>query len=174
MTIISGFNFSTVSQTGIAFDICWTINMIRFPEYPLPPFAFGTQVTGLDNSLWCFSKPAGAYAVGTVGYIDTKFSFTALTTSNASGLVGSQVGVMSQVASVVAVPNANNYDGIWVQIGGASPAVSVTSSTTSFAQLYSSTTAGALTSTAGGQPVNSVVTTVTSVGAGNQPGVISI
>ena len=174
MTIASGLNFSTLSAEGIALNICNTLNNTT-PEYPGLPFTFGTETLGLDGSKWIYAKPAGAYAVGTVGYLDTNWNFTALTTANAAAVSGLKVGVMSQVASVTASPSSTVYDGVWVQVDGACPAINVAASTTANAQLYTSTVAGQLTSTASTNvALNGIVlTTAGGASAGNEPGMMN-
>lgn len=143
-----GLNFSTLSSEGFALNLCTTINTVQNPEYPATPVAFGTPTEGMDGSKWVYCKPAGAYAVGAVGYIDSSWNFTAITSTNAAGVSGQKVGVMSQAASVTASPTATNYDGVWVQTDGACPAVQVAASTAANTQLYTSATAGQLTTTA--------------------------
>lgn len=176
MTIASGLNFSTLNKEGVALNICNTINTQTNIEYPSTPFAFGDTTLGMDGSKWVYAKPAGAYAVGTVGYLDTSWNFTALMTANAAAISGQKVGVMSQVASVTATPTTTNYDGVWVQIDGLSPAILAAASTAANVQLYTSTTAGQLTSTSSGNvAVNGIVLT-TAVGAGgaaNAPGLLN-
>lgn len=173
--IASGLNFSTLSLEGFALNLCTTINTTANPEYPATPVAFGTSTLGMDGSHWVYAKPAANYAIGTVGYFDTSWNFTALTTSNASGISGEKVGVMSQVASVTTSPTSTNYDGVWVQTAGLCPAILVAASTTANAQLYTSSTAGQLTSTSSGNvAINGVVnTTVGGASAGNEPGVLN-
>jgi hypothetical protein len=173
--IASGLNFSTLSAEGFALNICTTINTTQNPEYPATPVAFGTPTLGMDGSKWVYAKPAANYAVGTVGYLDTSWNFTAITTTNAASISGESVAVLSQVASVTASPTTTNYDGVWVQTGGLCPAIQVAASTTANAQLYTSATAGQLTSTSSGNvALNGVVITTAqgSGGAGTQPGVL--
>jgi hypothetical protein len=136
--IASGLNFSTLSESGIALDLCYTINTTTNPEYPALPFALGTRTIGLDGSTWIFAKPAANYAIGVVGYFDTSWNFTALTTANAT-LTGNFVGVMSQVASTTSTVTSTNYDGVWVQTSGLCPAISGYTSTSANAQLYTCT-----------------------------------
>lgn len=165
--LASGLNFSTLSEEGIALNICNLINTVSAPEYPALPFALGTVTIGLDGSEWIYAKPASNYAIGTVGYFDTSWNFTALTTTNAAGISGLQGGVMSQVASTVASPTATNYEGVWVQIGGLCPAIQGAASTSANAQLYTTATAGQIGSSSGGGAValNGIILT-TAVGGG--------
>ena len=176
--IASGLNFSTLNQEGISLNTCLTLNTTINPEYPALPFAFGTQTIGLDGSEWIFVKPAGAYAIGIVGYMDTSWNFTALPVGSlATALVGTRVGVMSQVASVTASPTSTNYDGVWVQISGLCPAILVAASTSANTQLYNmaATTVGQLTSTnSGNTAINGVVaTTAGGASAGTVPGILN-
>jgi len=173
--IASGLNYSTLSEEGIALNICNTWNVAN-PEYPALPFAFGTVTFGLDGSEWVYVKPAANYAIGTVGYLDTSWNFTAITTTNASGISGQLIAVMSQVASVTASPSASVYDGVWVQTTGLCPAIQAAASTAANAQLYTSATAGQLTSTASSNvAVNGMIltTAIGSGGAATGPGLLN-
>jgi len=166
--IASGLNFSTLSETGIALDICNTISTTTNPEYPALPFALGSRTIGLDGSTWNYCKPSGLYQIGTVGYMDISWNFTAISVANALLTSGQPVGVMSQVASVTAAPTATTYDGVWVQTSGYCPAISVAASTSANAQLYplavdSARTITAMTGpTAVGSAGNQYVITATS------------
>ena len=106
------------------------------PEYPALPFAFGTSTLGLDGSKWIYAKPQGLYPIGTVGYLDTSWNFYAITVANALTTYGQPVGVLSQVATVTATPTSTNYDGVWVQVAGLCPAITVAASASANAQLY--------------------------------------
>jgi hypothetical protein len=173
--IAAGSNFSTLSEEGISLNTCYTIDTINKPEYPAMPFLFGQKTIGLDGSDWIFCEPAANYAIGTVVQLDVSWNATAITTAGI-GNAGNMVGVMSQVASVTTSPTTTNYDGVWVQIGGLCPAISVVSSTSANAQLYSSTTAGALSSSSGGGAVaiEGITITTASTGAANKPGIIIV
>ena len=166
--IASGLNFSTLSEEGIALNIVNTLNTTTNPEYPALPFLFGTRTVGLDGSTWVYAKPQGLYQIGTVGYFDTSWNFYAITVANALTTYGQQVGVLSQVATVTAVPTSTNYDGVWVQTSGLCPAITVAASTSANAQLYplavdSARTITAMTGpTAVGSAGNQYVITATS------------
>lgn len=165
--IASGLNFNTLSEEGIALNIVNTFNSTQ-PEYPALPFAFGSRTLGLDGSTWIYCKPQGLYQIGTVVYLDTSWNATAITVANALTTYGQPVGVISQVATVTATPTANLYDGVWVQISGLCPAISVAASTSANAQLYplavdSARTITAMTGpTAVGTAGNAYVITATS------------
>ncbi len=166
--LASGLNFTSSAKEGVNFAICNTINTTTAPEYPATPFAFGDTVLGLDGSAWVYAKPAGAYAIGIVGYLNTSNTFTALPVGSLSTLTGYRVGVMSQVASTVASPSATNYEGLWVQVAGLCPAIQCDASTSANAQLYNmaATTVGQLTSTnSGNSAINGITITTATGGA---------
>lgn len=174
--IASGLNFSTLSQEGIALNICNTINTSTAPEYPALPFALGTQTVGLDGSEWIYAKPASNYAIGIVGYFDTSWNFTALPVGALTTVSGLRVGVMSQVAATVASPSSTNYEGVWVQISGLCPAIQCAASTSANVQLYNmaATTVGQLTSTSSGNSaVNGIIITTATTGAATAVGVLN-
>lgn len=171
--ITSGFNYSTTTDSGIALNICTTINTILDPEYPLPPFVFGTRTDGLDNSQWVYAKPASSYTIGTVGYLDSNWNFIAITSTNSASVGGQETAVLSQVASVTTTPTSTLYDAVWVQTSGLCPAVSVAASTSANVTLYTTTTPGQLSSTGVGNPINNIVILTASTGAGTKPGVIN-
>lgn len=170
----SGQNFATSSKEGVNFAICNTIDTVKNPENPALQFQLGEFVMGQDESEWVYAQPAANYAVGTVGFFDTSWKFTAITTANAAAVSGQKVGVMSQVASTVASPTTTNFEGVWVQVSGGCPAIQAAASTTANAQLYTSTTAGQLTSTASGNvAINGIILT-TAVGGGGAATAVGI
>ena len=170
--IAAGLNFSTLSSEGFALNLCTTVDTVNHPEYPSTPVAFGTETIGMDGSKWIYGKPASNYAIGTVGYFDTSWNFTALTSTNAANVSGQKVGVMSQVASVTASPSSTLYDGVWVQTDGLCPGIQVAASTAANTQLYTSATAGQLTTTSTSNvAINGIVLTTAAGGsAGVAPG----
>jgi len=181
--ITAGLNFSTLSEEGINLAICTTVNTTSNPEYPAQPFAYGSMTIGLDGSKFVFAKPQGLYAIGTVGYFDVSWNFYAITVANALTTYGQKIGVMSQCASVTAVPTSTLYDGVWVQIDGLCPGITVAASTSANAQLYpmavdsgrtitamtapvaAGTAGNAFTITATSAPSYPVGTTITIAGA---------
>lgn len=173
--IAAGNAFSTLSTEGFSLAICNTINTSANPEYPLQPVQLGTRTMGTDGSEYIYVTTAANYAIGTVGYMtnDGKWTFTALTTANATAS-GDMIGVMSQVASTVSSPTTTNYDCLWVQIAGGCAGMSVASGTAINSLLYSTTSAGVLNSTSasGAVLITGVVTTTTATSASNQPAVL--
>lgn len=155
----AGLAYSTLAKEGAALAICTTIDTSLNPEYPALPFALGERTLGTDGSAWVYVKPAAAYAIGTVGYINTSWTFTALTTSNAT-LSGLSVGVMSQVASATTA-TATNFDGLWVQVAGGCPGLLVKASSAANVQLYTTVTAGTLidSSASSAVAINGIVLT---------------
>lgn len=170
----SGQNFTTSSKEGVNLAICTTIDTVNKIDVPALPFVLGDFVLGLDGSEWIYAQPASNYAIGTVGYFDTSWKFTALTSTNAASVSGQKVGVMSQVASVTASPTTSNYDGVWVQVSGGCPAIQGAASTSANAQLYTSATAGQITSTSSGNvAINGIILT-TAVGGGGAATAVGI
>lgn len=167
----AGLAISTLAKEGASLSTCSTVNTTLNPEYPALPFALGERTLGSDGSEWVYVSPAGAYAIGVAGYIDTSWTFTATTTAGTTALSGLSVGVMSQVASITASPTSTNYDGVWAQIAGGCPGVLVAASSAANAQLYTTTTAGRLTDqSAGANAINGIVlTTARGAGAGLAP-----
>ncbi len=151
--IAAGQDFSTLSMEGANLALCTTVNTLTVPEYPLQPIQLGTRTNGSDGGVYVYCTPAAAYTIGTAGYIsnDGKWTFTALTTSNAT-LSGSMVGVMSQVGST-STPSSTLYDCVWVQVAGGCPGVKATASASASVALYTSTTAGELGSSSASSAV---------------------
>ena len=118
--IAAGLDFSTLGMEGVNLAVCTTVNTLVNPEYPAAPLQLGTKTLATDNSGYILCQTAGAYVIGSVGFIsnDGTWTFTALTTSNATPS-GDAVGVMSQCASVTATPSTTLYDCVWVQVSGA-------------------------------------------------------
>lgn len=174
--LASGLAFSTLSKEGANLALCTTINTTANPEYPALPFALGERTVGTDGSEWIYASPAGAYAVGVVGYLDTSWNFTAITTTSVSGLSGFQIGVMSQVASVTATPTTTLFDGVWIQVAGGCAAINVTASAAANVQLYTSATAGRISDSSAASAVllNGIVLTTARGGtAGNTVGLLN-
>jgi hypothetical protein len=173
--IAAGLDFSTLSSEGFALAICNTIDTKNNPEYPLQPVQLGTRTLATDGGEYIYVTTAANYVIGTVGSItnDGKWTFTALTTANATAS-GDMIGVMSQVASSVTTPTTTNYDCLWVQVAGGCPGMTVASGTAINSLLYSTTAAGVLNSTSasGAVLITGVVTTTTATSASAQPAVL--
>ncbi len=173
--IAAGLDFSTLNTEGINLAVCSTVNTLVNPEYPALPFQLGTRVNGTEDSEYIYCTTAGAYAIGSAGYIsnDGAWTFTALTTTNAT-LSGSMVGVLSQCASVTATPTTTLYDGVWVQISGACAGVKCAASTTANTLMYSTATAGVLGSSSGSSAVaiTGIVVTTATTPAATEPAVM--
>lgn len=165
----SGLGFSTIGLDGVNLTLTYTVNTTSAigsgytPETPGAPFALGQVARAVDGSEYVFVKHAQATTVGQVGFMDTSWNFTTITSTNAAGLDGAYVGVASQLAA-----SAASGDYGWVQVKGGCPALNVAASTLANAELFTSSTAGRLTSTSGGVPISGVVLTAAEGGtAGN-------
>ncbi|MEJ0092819.1 MAG: hypothetical protein WDN46_14280 [Methylocella sp.] len=163
----SGLAFATTPLEGVNLTITYTVNN-QTPEFPGPPFSLGQVVQGVDNSEYVFVKFAAAYPVGTVGFMDANWNFTALTSANAAAVSGQLVGVMSQV-------NSLGGDFGFVQTAGLSPAILTAASTPANTALFTSATAGQLTSTAAANVAidGIILTTANGASAGVAPGLLN-
>lgn len=167
MTTPSGLAYGVTPIEGVNLAVTYVSNA-QTPEYPAPPFALGQSVQAVDDAEYVFVKFAGAYPLGSVVYFDANWNATAITTANAAAISGQQVGVMSQVASL-----GGDYG--FVQKSGLAPAILVAAATAANAQLYTTTTAGELTSVATGAVAISgiILTTAEGGAAGVAPGLLN-
>lgn len=141
-------------------DFTKTLNIsTATPEYPGGQFTLGMMADGVDGSRYMYVRAnAAAIALGSACFVDINNNAVAILTSNAVAAAGQRVGVASQTAFA-------QLDDGWLQIDGICPALNVAASTTANTQLYSSTVAGVLTSTASGNSlVNGVVLTTANGG----------
>lgn len=133
-------NVSTSNMLGV--NLTQTQNVsTATPEYPGNQFSLGTTVTSTDGGEYIFAAATVAIPLGSVVYFDLNWNAVPLTTTNGTGISGSRVGVASQVPFAIA-------DRGWIQVAGLCPAILVGASTAAFAQLYTTATAGQLSSTA--------------------------
>lgn len=154
----SGLAFSTIGLEGIALNQTQTVTSAT-PEYPGPTFSLGQKAIAVDDAEYVFVLAASTVTLGQVGYLDTSWNFTPLTTTNAAGVSGQLVAVASQVG----IPSGS-YG--WVQTKGLCPAILGAASTTANAQLYTSATAGQITSTSSGNVALNGIILTTAVGGG--------
>lgn len=134
-------NVSTQNILGV--NLTQTTNIsTATPEYPGNPFSLGTSVKATDGSEYIYAvATAAAIPLGSAVYFDVNWNAVLITTTNGAGISGSRVGFASQVPFAIA-------DRGWFQIAGICPAILVSASTAAFAQLYTTATAGQLSSTA--------------------------
>ena len=152
--------YSTTTQEGIDINNVFYLNVAQYPEYPAPPFLPGELAWGTDGSEFVYctaSISLAAASVVVVSAVPGSWSVAAAggsTIAAASAPVGQLVGVVSGAngSLAVAAPTGSQTGAFfWLQRAGNTQNIRAAASTTKNAQLYSSaTTAGILSSTAGG------------------------
>ena len=151
--------YSTTTQEGIDINSVFTLDT-NTPEYPNPPFLPGELAWGTDGSEWVYctaSITIAAASVVVVSAVPGSWSVALIggaTIAANAAPVGQLVGVVggSQGSMVVPAPTGTQKGQyFWIQRAGNAPNVKTAASTTKNAQVYSSaTTAGIVSSTAGG------------------------
>jgi hypothetical protein len=150
--------YSTTTQEGIDINSVFMLST-GTPEYPRPPFVPGEYATGTDGSEWVYCTASITIAAGSVvvvSAVPASWSVALIggATVAAGAPFGQIVGVVggSQGTMVVPAPAAPQTGSFfWVQTAGNCQNVRTAASTTANAILYdSATTAGIVSSTAGG------------------------
>lgn len=151
--------YSTTSQEGIDINTVFTLSTAT-PEYPRPPFIPGELAWGTDGSEWVYCTASITIAPGSVVVVSAvpgSWSVALIgggTIASTVAPVGQLIGVTGAGTGSVAIPapaSPQTATYFWVQRAGNAPNVKSAATTTKNAQLYSSaTTAGIVTSTAGG------------------------
>jgi len=154
--------YSTTAQAGIDVNYVFvaspTPSGIWGPDYPAPPFPVGELAWGTDGSEWVYctasitiapgsvvqvSEVPGSWSVALIGGATVATAPTGRLLAITGGNTGS-VAIPAPVS-----PQTGTY--FWAQRAGNVPNVKSAASTTKNAQLYSSaTTAGIVSSSAGG------------------------
>ena len=111
------------------------------PAYPLPPFLVGTETIGNNDSRFVFvtvstSCNKGDFVVAATGI--ASFTVVQLQTSIGAGIFGQQIGV--------AMATGTTGQFLWMQTEGENQAANVVAATTAGVPLFTSGTAGYLTS----------------------------
>lgn len=152
--------YSTSSQEGVDINNVY-IQSSGTPEYPAPPFIPGTMAWGTDGSEWVFCTASVTITAGSVVVVSAvpgSWSVALIggaTIAAASAPIGQLIAVTGGTTGSVGVPapaapQTGTY--FWAQRAGNAPNVRTAAATTkNTTPLYSSaTTAGILSSTAGG------------------------
>jgi hypothetical protein len=151
--------YNTSTQEGVDINDVFILSS-GTPEYPRPPFLPGSLAWGTDGSEWVYCTASITIAPGSVVVVSAvpgSWSVALIggaTIAAASAPVGQLLGVTGGGTGSIAIPapaapQTATY--FWVQRAGNAPNVRSAASTTKNAQLYSSaTTAGIVSSTAGG------------------------
>lgn len=177
--------YSTTNTEGIDINSVFMLDTKGAPEYPAPPFLTGTKCFGTDASEWIYSTASATMAAGSVVLFSAVpgswsaaliggATIATAPTGQALGVVGGSTGTM-----VVPAPSGTQTGAyFWAQTAGNVPNVRAAASTTKNAQLYSSaTTAGVVSSSAGGagttyQITGMVISQATGSAAGPNTAVI--
>lgn len=151
MSTTSIAGFSTTSIEGIDLSATYTgyaqasaQSSTNNPDYPGPTgqFSLGQVTKGTDGSEWVYVLAGGAITLGDVVIItETGALWTANSITNI--LAQSKLGNWLGVAALTAIASGS-YG--WVQRAGKSAGMSVIFSTAANTQLFTTTTAGRLTS----------------------------
>lgn len=142
---------SVLSTEGIDLAATYTgysqtsaVSSTNSPDYPGPtgPFALGQVTKGSDGSEWIYVLAGGTITQGDVLIItNTGTLWTANSITNA--LAASKLGDFLAVATLTAI-TSGQYG--WVQRSGKCAGISVIASTAANTTLYTTTTAGRLSS----------------------------
>lgn len=160
--------YSTTHQSGIDINNVFTLNLSAggtgTPEYPNPPFQPGELAWGTDGSEWVYVTASQTVAPGSVLLISAVPGFSTAAGAWSVALIGGATVATAPTGQLIAVsggatgsvavpapPTGATGQFFWAQRAGNAPNVKTLAATTKNAQLYSSaTTAGTLSSTAGG------------------------
>lgn len=151
--------YSTANKVGVDINEVFMLSP-GTPEYPRPPFNPGERAFGSDGSEWVYATASVTLAPGSVVVVSAvpgSFSVAQIgggTIAANAAPIGQLVGVTGGATGSVAVPAPSGVQTgayFWIQRAGNAPNVRSAATTTKNAQLYSSaTTAGIVSSSAGG------------------------
>ena len=151
--------YSTVTQEGIDINNVFYLDTKTYPEYPAPPFLAGELAWGTDGSEFVYSTASITIAAGSAVLLSQVPGSWSVALAGGATIAtpptGQLLGIVggTQGTLVVGAPSGTQTASyFWVQrAGNAQDSEAIAASTTKNAQLYSSaTTAGILSSSAGG------------------------
>ena len=135
---------STLNSSGVDVNAVYTAATATAtgydPAYPNPPFLVGTSVLGNNNSKWMFVSVATSCSKGDFCRTSISFAVTPLVTADAGAAFGQQIGI--------AMATGTTGQFLWLQTTGENQAANVVAATTAAVPLFTSSTAGRLTSVA--------------------------
>lgn len=152
-------NFGTINTSGIDPTTYYVVSASLTPETPAPPFVVGTMAYGNNGSEFIFVQASTSISLGDFLAVTNGETANSLTSTNIVSSLGARIGMAATVLaqSVTFIP-AGAY--FWATMRGSSLAgnagSAVTAPVASNVQLFTSATAGAVTS----------VTTSSSLAAG--------
>ena len=155
-------NYNTLSKEGVDVSVMYTVTASTTPETPAPPFAVGDICEGINNAAWVFVQASTSITYNDFVVIKGTAQANSMTTTTIAAAGGAQIGVAPGSTSAGGGANPAILAGVyfWAQIRGnivAGNAIAATS--TSNVALYTSATAGIVSSTSTGQPLGGIVMT---------------
>lgn len=158
--------YQTLNNVGIDPTTFYNVSASVTPETPSPPFALGTRAFGNDGSEFIFVYASttinpGDFVLINAGTPSTPYLASSLTTTNVASSLAIGVGSAGLVSrqSITYVPTGAYF---WALMRGSYVPAQASGATlttnTSGIQLYTTATAGAISSTTGGVPLYGIVT----------------
>lgn len=163
--------YSTLNMEGVDVSAVYTPSTATssafVPEYPLSPFVPGTRVVGNNDSEWVFVSTATATSIAKgncciFGLLNNPALAVPLSNAAAATAFGFQVGISMATAATGTF--------FWLQTKGNCAALTVNVAGTANSPLYTTATAGVLTTTIAtgtNYPVYGITPTSTQATAGS-------
>jgi hypothetical protein len=157
-------NYSTLNKEGVDVSVVYTMTASTTPETPAPPFTVGDIVEGLQGAKWIFVQASTSISPNDWLQITYQNQANSLTSVNVVSSLGCMIGVAPGATANNGGTNASMLAGtyFWAQVQGNNVAANaIAASTASNASLFTSLTAGILTSVAStsSQAINGVIMT---------------
>lgn len=141
-------NYSTSTKSGVDVTAQYNVSASVTPETPAPPFSLGDMVEGVNGAKYTFVQASTSIAIGDFIVITNSGQANAMTNTNVVASVGAKIGhTGATVAGSVTFIPAGAY--FWAALAGSGFIGSVNSvgcTTAPEVQLFTSATAGAVTS----------------------------
>jgi hypothetical protein len=150
-------SYNTLNKEGVDVSVVYTMTASTTPETPAPPFAVGCICEGLLGSKWVFVQASTSITYNDWVTISGTMQANSMTSVNVVSSLGVMIGVAPGSTANNGGGNAAILAGtyFWAQVQGAQvQANAIAASTASNAQLFTSLTAGIVTSVASTSSVN--------------------
>lgn len=141
--------YGTLNKDGVDMTVVYTVTASTTPETPAPPFLVGEQVFANNGSIFIFCQASTSISPNDFLAIKSSGQANSLTTTNIAASGGVQIGVAPGATAGNGGTNPAMLAGtyFWAALTGHQiPANAVAATTTSNVQLYTSATAGIVTS----------------------------
>lgn len=155
-------SFNTLNKEGVDVTVVYTMTASTTPETPSPPFAVGDVAEGMFGARWVFVQASTSVTFNDWVAIKGSMQANSLTTTNIAAAGGVQLGVAPGATASNGGTNATMTAGtyFWAQVQGSQVAANgIAATSTSNVDLFTSATAGILTSTSGGIGVAGAIVT---------------